>query len=56
MAYQKVIIAQSKEEALEKAKAFKDSLSYVQGPFTTYGPQETPEGQWTITIRYYGFD
>lgn len=56
MAYEKVIIAQSKEEALQKAKAFKDSLSFVQGPFTTYGPQEIPGGQWEVRIKYYGFD
>lgn len=56
MAYEKTIIAKTKEEALERAEAFKETLSFVQGPFTTYGPLETPEGQWEVRIQYYGFD
>lgn len=56
MAYEEVIIAATKEEALEKAEAFKETLSFVQGPFRTYGPQELPGGQWKVSITYYGFD
>jgi len=56
MAYEKVIIAQSEEEALERAEAFKETLSYVQGPFTSHGPQEILGGQWKIVVTYYGFD
>jgi len=56
MAYHKVIIALTKEEALKEADAFKRSLAIVQGPVSTYGPQELPGGQWEITITYYGFD
>lgn len=56
MAYNKVIIALTKEEVLKEAEAFKRSLAIVQGPVTTYGPQELPGGQWEITITYYGCD
>jgi hypothetical protein len=56
MAYKEVILAATKEEALEKAEAFKESLDIVQGPATIYSPLETPEGRWSITVTYYGFD
>lgn len=56
MAYTEVIIASTKEEALEKARAFAQTLDLVQGPITTYGPQELPGGVWEATVTYYGFD
>lgn len=55
MAYAKAFVAPTKEQALQQAEAFKQTLDMVQQPYL-YPPQETGEGQWQVVVTYYGFD
>jgi hypothetical protein len=55
MAYQKVIVAPTMEQALDKAKEYRDTLDMVQQPWICR-PYERDDGQWEVIVKYYGFD
>lgn len=54
MGYQQNFIGFTREEALEKAEAFVETLDYMQQPsiINTY-PEDN---YWVVTVNYYGFD
>jgi hypothetical protein len=55
MAYKQACTGRTREEALEKAEAFIKTLDMTQQG-SIYGTYQTAQGEWVVTVHYYGFD
>jgi flavin-binding protein dodecin len=54
MSYSKKFTGATKEEALQKANDFLDTLDVVEQG-SIWGVVET-NNQWVVQVKYYGFD
>lgn len=55
MSYTRTFIAETPELATKAGKDFAKTLDMVQQPSVT-PPMETADGQWRVTVVWWGFE
>ena len=54
-AYQKTVTAPTAEEATILGEALKETIDFMRSPIAQ-APVITDDGQWSVTVTYWGLD
>lgn len=54
-AYQETVTAATPEEAIELGNALKETIDFMRSPIAQ-APVVTSDGQWSVTVTYWGLD